>query len=272
MAPIILNKWTPSARLTKENRTTVPVWVKMHDVPLTAFTADGLSVIASKIGNPLMLDSYTSTMCNESWGRSSYARAMIEIGVECAFQPSVKVVVPNLEGDGYTCEKVSVEYEWKPPHCLTCKTFCHDADACPLRLKEQPKKVAEFQGEGFQMAKGRNKGKNQNEKGFMVKQKTSLAFKQAPKLNMQTVWKRKNDGNTITSNTFSALASSSGDKEEDSRTVRSLKRDAVEDQEDSDDDVETVYDETIEGEGGTSRNSNQKQKGASTPSGNMSNV
>ena len=77
--PIILNKWTPSANLTKENHSKIPLWVKMHDAPLAAFTADGLSVIASTIGNPLMLDAYSSTMCNESWGRSSYARALIEV-------------------------------------------------------------------------------------------------------------------------------------------------------------------------------------------------
>ncbi|GKG37255.1 hypothetical protein Tco_0447428, partial [Tanacetum coccineum] len=34
---------------------------------------------------PIMLDSYTSDMCMQSWGRSSYARVMIELradGVE----------------------------------------------------------------------------------------------------------------------------------------------------------------------------------------------
>ena len=51
----------------------VPVWVKLRDIPITTFTEDGLSVIATKLGTPLMLDYYTSTMCMESWGRSSYA-------------------------------------------------------------------------------------------------------------------------------------------------------------------------------------------------------
>ena len=55
--PIILKKWTPSSMLTKDSQTKVPVWLKLHDVPLAAFTADGLSVVASKIGTPLMLDS-----------------------------------------------------------------------------------------------------------------------------------------------------------------------------------------------------------------------
>ncbi|GJW68540.1 Rop guanine nucleotide exchange factor 5 [Tanacetum coccineum] len=58
---------------------TVPVWVKLHGVPVMAFSEDGLSVIATKLGTPLILDSYTSDMCMQSWGRSSYARAIIEL-------------------------------------------------------------------------------------------------------------------------------------------------------------------------------------------------
>ncbi|GJY05952.1 putative reverse transcriptase domain-containing protein [Tanacetum coccineum] len=41
----------------------VPVWVKFHGVPMKAFSEDGLSAIATKLGSPLMLDSYTSNMC-----------------------------------------------------------------------------------------------------------------------------------------------------------------------------------------------------------------
>nr|GEV42049.1 hypothetical protein [Tanacetum cinerariifolium] len=46
--PIILNKWPPSTSLTKENHSSVPIWVKMHNVPMAAFMDDGLSFIASK--------------------------------------------------------------------------------------------------------------------------------------------------------------------------------------------------------------------------------
>ncbi|GJZ51799.1 hypothetical protein Tco_0606314, partial [Tanacetum coccineum] len=34
---------------------------------MIAFSKDGLSAIATKLGTPLMLDSYTSDMCNQSW-------------------------------------------------------------------------------------------------------------------------------------------------------------------------------------------------------------
>nr|GEU64623.1 hypothetical protein [Tanacetum cinerariifolium] len=46
--PNILNKWPPSTSLTKENHSSVPIWVKMHNVPMAAFMDDGLSFIASK--------------------------------------------------------------------------------------------------------------------------------------------------------------------------------------------------------------------------------
>ncbi|GKB73941.1 hypothetical protein Tco_0935353 [Tanacetum coccineum] len=41
--------------------------VKHHDVHVTAFGEGGLSAIATKLGTPLMLDSYTSDMFIQSW-------------------------------------------------------------------------------------------------------------------------------------------------------------------------------------------------------------
>ncbi|GJR28601.1 hypothetical protein Tco_1104833 [Tanacetum coccineum] len=55
---------------------------------LNAFSDDGLSAIATKIGTTLILDSYTSDMCLQSWGR--------------------------ITGEGYYTCNVRVEYEWKP--------------------------------------------------------------------------------------------------------------------------------------------------------------
>ncbi|GKD37708.1 gag-protease polyprotein [Tanacetum coccineum] len=46
--------------------TKVPVWVKLDGVPVLAYSDDGLSLIATQIGNPIMLDAFTSTMCVES--------------------------------------------------------------------------------------------------------------------------------------------------------------------------------------------------------------
>ncbi|GKE43238.1 hypothetical protein Tco_1470522 [Tanacetum coccineum] len=61
-----------------------------------SYTSDGLSLIATKIGTPMMLDSYTNSMCLESWGRSSHARVLIEIDACNDFNDNLVMVVPNL--------------------------------------------------------------------------------------------------------------------------------------------------------------------------------
>nr|GEX22352.1 hypothetical protein [Tanacetum cinerariifolium] len=58
--------WNPDVDLLKEDVENVPVWVKLHGVPVTTFSDDGLSAIATKLGTPLMLDSYTCDMCLQS--------------------------------------------------------------------------------------------------------------------------------------------------------------------------------------------------------------
>ncbi|GJR94612.1 zinc knuckle CX2CX4HX4C containing protein [Tanacetum coccineum] len=63
---IILKKWSMDTKLLKEELTRIPIWVKLHDVPIQVFEEDGISLIATFIGKPVMLDSYTSSMCNDS--------------------------------------------------------------------------------------------------------------------------------------------------------------------------------------------------------------
>ncbi|GJW88932.1 retrovirus-related pol polyprotein from transposon TNT 1-94 [Tanacetum coccineum] len=85
---------------------------KLHGVPVMAFSEDCLSAIATKLGTPLMLDSYTSDMCVQSWGRDGH----------------------------YTCI-VRVEYEWKPPRCSSSKVFGHIHEECPRNTGAGEKKT-----------------------------------------------------------------------------------------------------------------------------------
>ncbi|GKC20993.1 hypothetical protein Tco_1023143 [Tanacetum coccineum] len=78
----------------------IPVWVKLHDVLITTFTKDELSVIATKLDNPLILDSYTASMCMETWCRSSFARTIIDFRADIELNDTLVVEVPKLEGVG----------------------------------------------------------------------------------------------------------------------------------------------------------------------------
>nr|GEV63978.1 hypothetical protein [Tanacetum cinerariifolium] len=91
--------------------------VKLHGVPMTAFSENGLSAIATKLGTPLMLNSYTFDMCIQSYSKSSYARALIEVGTDVELKDNIMVAMPKRFREGlYTCN-VRVEYEWKHPRC-----------------------------------------------------------------------------------------------------------------------------------------------------------
>ncbi|GJS10469.1 zinc knuckle CX2CX4HX4C containing protein [Tanacetum coccineum] len=91
-------------RLLKEELTCILVWVKLHDVPIQVFEEDGISLIASFIGKPVML-----------WGRSSFARCLIEVNSEADLVDVVTIGIPSLTGDDFIKETIRVEYEWRPP-------------------------------------------------------------------------------------------------------------------------------------------------------------
>ncbi|GJS56960.1 hypothetical protein Tco_0651744 [Tanacetum coccineum] len=63
---------------------------------------DGLSAIATKCSTPLMLDSYKSGMCTKSWGRSSFARAMIDLQADVELKDTIVVDVLKLVGKGFS--------------------------------------------------------------------------------------------------------------------------------------------------------------------------
>ncbi|GJQ93565.1 hypothetical protein Tco_0004704 [Tanacetum coccineum] len=91
--PLILKKWHPDENLLKEDR-------------------GGLSVIATKLGTPLMVDSYTFDMCMQSWGRSSYARVMIELRADVELKDNILVAMPKIIREGHYICNVRVEYGW----------------------------------------------------------------------------------------------------------------------------------------------------------------
>ncbi|GJZ24926.1 putative ribonuclease H-like domain-containing protein [Tanacetum coccineum] len=161
--------------IVKEEVTSIPVWVKLHKVPIMAYSEVGLSYITSKLGKPIMLDSYTCDMCLNPWGRSSYARALIEMEPSDRkhFVESLVVGIPLEDGFGHSMETIEVEYEWKPPHCGVCKTFGHTLCTCPKRTTEttnsgnknttklDSKSVNTADEEGFvEVSNRKKKGKN----------------------------------------------------------------------------------------------------------------
>ncbi|GJT29856.1 retrotransposon protein, putative, ty1-copia subclass [Tanacetum coccineum] len=97
--PLILRKWHPDVNLLKEDVGTVLVWVKLNGVPVTAFSEDGLSAIATKLADVELKDNIVEAM-------------------------------PKITREGYYTCNIRVEYEWKPPRCAYCKVFRHVQEEC----------------------------------------------------------------------------------------------------------------------------------------------
>ncbi|GKB66738.1 hypothetical protein Tco_0928150, partial [Tanacetum coccineum] len=145
--------------------------VKLYRVPVVAYSEDGLSLIASQVGTPLMLDTFTSTMCEEPWGRIGFARALIEVSAEKDLKENVIMAIPLENGEGYSKEDIRVEYEWKPPTCSDCRVFGHHTEKCPQRPIERAPVVVdttvEENNDGFVKV-----GNNQNLRYQPVKPKS----------------------------------------------------------------------------------------------------
>ncbi|GKE75440.1 putative reverse transcriptase domain-containing protein, partial [Tanacetum coccineum] len=163
LVPLILNEWTPNTILKKDEIKSALVWVKMHHVPIVAYSKVGLSLITTQIGKPIMLDSYTSNMCLNSWGRSTYARALIEISTDMELKKYMVIAIPLCNKEGYTFATIDIDYEWSPPRCASCKKFDHVSDKCPkLPKMDPPVKVTD---DGFiEVKKKKTKAKQNNKR------------------------------------------------------------------------------------------------------------
>ena len=76
-----------------------------------------MSLITTKIGKPITLDSYTCTMCLNSWGKSTHARALIEVSADKELVESLVIAIPVDRDGNHTFASIDVEYEWNPPRC-----------------------------------------------------------------------------------------------------------------------------------------------------------
>nr|GFB24106.1 hypothetical protein [Tanacetum cinerariifolium] len=87
------------------------VWLTSLLLTMLRTLEDGLSAIATKLDTLLMLDSYTFDMCIQSWGRSSYARAMIEVRANVELKDIIMVAMPKLSREGFHTFGCSEELE-----------------------------------------------------------------------------------------------------------------------------------------------------------------
>jgi hypothetical protein len=132
----MLHIWNPISELIKDDIKKVPVWVKLYNVPVVAYSLIGLNMIMAKLGRVIMFDEHTSNMCLKSWGMNSYARALVEISADNDFVESLVVAVPIPTTKEHRMVTIDIEFEYKPPRCSVCKLFDHVDKECHKKMKK----------------------------------------------------------------------------------------------------------------------------------------
>ncbi|GKA39847.1 zinc knuckle CX2CX4HX4C containing protein, partial [Tanacetum coccineum] len=220
---------------------------------LILFEEDGISLIAMFIGKPVMLDSYTSSMCNDSWGRSSFARCLIEVNSEADLVDVVTIGIPSLSDDDFTKETIRVEYKWRPPRCDTCKIFGHVHDYCPKKVVSPPIVAtsnvvtpnAEKTNDGFQTVgkKKKRKGKSKSTNGGQF---TGPSVKHNVRYEPKATTSAPKKGTTYVGYTSQStpMLKTTGNSSKKDNLFMSNSFSALNEEEEDEEDVENVYDES----------------------------
>ncbi|GKC14370.1 RNA-directed DNA polymerase, eukaryota, reverse transcriptase zinc-binding domain protein [Tanacetum coccineum] len=109
---LMVQKWDPSIGMTKTEPTKIPVWVKLTDVPMEAWTTKGISAISSSVGRPLIMD------------RASKG-----------FKETVELQYMDKNMNVKGSKTVKVTYDRKPPIYAHCLVFGHDHKNCKVRAR-----------------------------------------------------------------------------------------------------------------------------------------
>ncbi|GJV53841.1 RNA-directed DNA polymerase, eukaryota, reverse transcriptase zinc-binding domain protein [Tanacetum coccineum] len=141
--PMFVQKWDPIIGMDKKEMSTIPIWAKLTNVPLEAWSNEGISALASRLGKPLIMDNMTTRMCKHGSGKMEYARVLVEFDVKKGFKDKIVIQYRNKENEVKGSKTVNVEYLWKPDICSHCSVFGHDFNKCGKR----PKTVDEIEKE-----------------------------------------------------------------------------------------------------------------------------
>ncbi|GJT89551.1 RNA-directed DNA polymerase, eukaryota, reverse transcriptase zinc-binding domain protein [Tanacetum coccineum] len=103
----------------------------------------GISAIASRLGTPLIMDQFTTNMCNLGNGRPGFARVLVDVEAGKCLPEKIDIVYKNKERVVTENKSVNVNYDWAPPMCTCCKVFGHN----DKNYGSRPRTVDEFMEE-----------------------------------------------------------------------------------------------------------------------------
>ncbi|KAI3833978.1 hypothetical protein MKW92_020297 [Papaver armeniacum] len=121
---LILKEWDWKLMLERIGMQSLPIWVKIYNLPLFFWTPPVLSKVGSGLGTPLYADQKT---LNKQ--QLAYAMLCIDFDANKPLPESLQILVKGME------YHLNLEYDWRPLRCENCCTFGHIALNCRLKMK-----------------------------------------------------------------------------------------------------------------------------------------
>lgn len=129
--------WSPEGLLELEELKFAPTWAILRNVPPQLYSLDGISVIASGIGEPLHTEKSRLDPIN-----MGMTKVKVVINLDSSLPTTI--IVKDVQGN---TSRVAVEYPRPPPHCTNCGRYGHILSRCPKPLlKKSPFKKPTHSG------------------------------------------------------------------------------------------------------------------------------
>ncbi|KAI3833976.1 hypothetical protein MKW92_020295 [Papaver armeniacum] len=121
---LILKQWDWKLMVERIDMESLPVWVKIYNLPPFLWTPSVLSKVGSGLGTPLYADQKTRNK-----QQLAYALLCIEFDANNPLPETLHILVKGLE-----CQ-LKLEYDWRPLRCENCCTFGHIDLNCRKKMK-----------------------------------------------------------------------------------------------------------------------------------------
>ncbi|GJX81716.1 RNA-directed DNA polymerase, eukaryota, reverse transcriptase zinc-binding domain protein [Tanacetum coccineum] len=131
--PVFAQQWNLEIGMKVTEPEKLPIRVKLMNLPMEAWSVEGISALASGIGTPIVMDNTTAHMCQYGSRRSDFARVLIEIDAKKEMKDVIKIQYTDKERKVRGTKEVKIGYDWKPLMCSYCKVFGHNHDKYTVR-------------------------------------------------------------------------------------------------------------------------------------------
>ncbi|CAI8597013.1 unnamed protein product [Vicia faba] len=123
---LLIREWRLDFNLKDDMLRTLPIWVKLPQLPLFLWGENSLNKIGSALGNPIVTDECTGNRLHVS-----YARILVKMDITNEHPKAITI----RDSDGEKMQQ-AIEYEWKPILCGKCQKIGHNCDKPKGIVKE----------------------------------------------------------------------------------------------------------------------------------------